>query len=408
MASISSKGVSATWTSAQRNTLRILDMFIMQDMMLSCRATSWGQLTESDLCEAGFYERFVYYLLHSYTIGEGVKNAGEYLDGGSPKNHLQIALNLAADKFKAVGEPSTKLFFTCLDTNSTSQQARWLRGIKQNIKREVFERAQASGAEMDKSETPLYLKSHIAPVIGAHAKVGDLEATTRRLGISTLWHSAGRASETACCTWDGIEWDPEFGAAFVEIRQSKVSKAKLIAFVAGANRHIDWFLALGDYLAQSKPSVYNSDEPAWILPTLHNTNSPGTTIGSWLRAMQPLGRGGAAKYAKFSHFSVDALPDRVTAGGVRPGASNTLCKYMPAEMVVHVTGHELKTTSALYEYVDANRAIAIPGARVLAGWPALPWGHLGDGPLPPYPSRRSSLTIPGRVIRRSCSHWRKT
>mmetsp|Transcript_13334 Transcript_13334/g.33290 ORF Transcript_13334/g.33290 Transcript_13334/m.33290 type:complete len:122 (-) Transcript_13334:711-1076(-) len=121
--------------------------------------------------------------------------------------------------------------------------------------------------------------------------------------------------------------------------------------------------------------------------------------------MQLLGRGGAAKYAK---FSVDALPDRVTAGGVRPGASNTLCKYMPAEMVVHVTGHELKTTSALYEYVDANRAIAIPGARVLAGWPALPWGHLGDGPLPPYPSRRSSLTIPGRVIRRSCSHWRKT
>mmetsp|Transcript_11864 Transcript_11864/g.25028 ORF Transcript_11864/g.25028 Transcript_11864/m.25028 type:complete len:152 (-) Transcript_11864:739-1194(-) len=110
--------------------------------------------------------------------------------------------------------------------------------------------------------------------------------------------------------------------------------------------------------------------------------------------MQPLGRGGAAKYAKFSHFSVDALPDRVTAGGVRPGASNTLCKYMPAEMVVHVTGHELKTTSALYEYVDANRAIAIPGARVLAGWPALPWGHLGDGPLPPSLKPLHEASIP--------------
>lgn len=60
-----------------------------------------------------------------------------------------------------------------------------------------------------------------------------------------------------------------------------------------------------------------------------------------------------------------------------------LHKYMPGELIAHVTGHDLKGTSALYEYIDASRALAIPGALVLAGWPALPWGHHGAGPKPP-------------------------
>ena len=32
----------------------------------------------------------------------------------------------------------------------------------------------------------------------------------------------------------------------------------------------------------------------------------------------------------------------VNAGGIRPGVSNFLTKYMPGELVVHVTGHDLK------------------------------------------------------------------
>lgn len=42
-----------------------------------------------------------------------------------------------------------------------------------------------------------------------------------------------------------------------------------------------------------------------------------------------------------------------------------LNKYMPGELVVHVTGHDLKGTSALYEYVDASRALAMPGGAPL-------------------------------------------
>ena len=128
------------------------------------------------------------------------------------------------------------------------------------------------------------------------------------------------------------------------------------------------------------PPIYNSDTPAWLIPELHVTGTPAQKLGLYLKDLLPRPRGGAASFSK---VAVAALPDDVSAAGVRPGASNTLAKWMPGELIVHVTGHELKGTSALYEYIDASRALAIPGALVLAGWPALPWGQHSAGPSPP-------------------------
>ena len=126
-------------------------------------------------------------------------------------------------------------------------------------------------------------------VNAALPRAGTTEAATRRLGLSSAWHSGGRSSESACITWDtALQWDEEMQAVYVEIKQSKISEPKLIAFVAGADRHCDWFLALGDYMTMHPPPVYNSDEPAWMIPELHGTSSPGTKLGDWLKAMRPL------------------------------------------------------------------------------------------------------------------------
>ena len=62
---------------------------------------------------------------------------------------------MACDKFKAVGSDATKRFFDCLDTNSTSQHAKWLRGVKANIERAHCERADTAGKKLDKSESML-------------------------------------------------------------------------------------------------------------------------------------------------------------------------------------------------------------------------------------------------------------
>ena len=41
-------------------------------------------------------------------------------------------------------------------------------------------------------------------------------------------------------------------------------------------------------------------------------------------------------------YSVPSLPDNVNAGGIRPGVSNMLSKYMPGELVSHMTGHDFR------------------------------------------------------------------
>ena len=410
--SLSAKGVSASWTGQQRNVVRIFDLFAEQDEELSTLDDKfWQSLPEATLCSADVYERFAFFMLHIYE--PDARKADERLDGSTARNYLAIAIHLACDKFKAIGSDTTKRFFDCLDTNSTSEHAKWLRGLKANIEREHFARTNAAGKKLDKSESarslssnaavpsrfecacllsraglslcsaPIYLKA-IKAINRAYAKAGTKEAATRRFGIASGWGAAGRSSEAACLTWDtGLEWDDEMEGVFAEIHQSKTAKAKLIAYVAGADRFCCWFLALGDFMAFNPPPIYNSDEPSWMIPELHGTSSPGTKLGDWLKALRLPSRGGAAGYAEFAKEIKPPLHDNINAGGIRPGCSNFLSKYMPAEFVAHVTGHDYKGTSALFEYVDADRALALIGALVLAGWPPLPYGHHGDGPSPP-------------------------
>ena len=75
-------------------------------------------------------------------------------------------------------------------------------------------------------------------------------------GLLQLWDSVGRASETACLTWDDLEWDDEFNCVFVVIKESKLSKIKLIAFAAGVDRHCCFFLAQGN----------PHQPPMWLYP----------------------------------------------------------------------------------------------------------------------------------------------
>ena len=92
-------------------------------------------------------------------------------------------------------------------------------------------------------------------------------------------------------------------------------------------------------------------------------------MGAYVNALLPVSKGGAQKYAEFA-MSED-FPADATAGGFRPGACNELACHMPAEIAVHVTGHDLRHLSSLWDYVDALRTLAMPDALVLASFPAL-------------------------------------
>mmetsp|Transcript_18336 Transcript_18336/g.57683 ORF Transcript_18336/g.57683 Transcript_18336/m.57683 type:complete len:591 (+) Transcript_18336:611-2383(+) len=110
---------------------------------------------------------------------------------------------------------------------------------------------------------------------------------------------------------------------------------------------------------------------------LQTTQTPGTKLGAFLKNLTP-----SSDSVEYAPFALQTLPEGVSAASFRVGACNMLAANMPAELAVQVTGHDLTGISAFWEYLRAQYALVIVGAIVLAGWPRLPWGHLGRGPRP--------------------------
>ena len=133
--------------------------------------------------------------------------------------------------------------------------------------------------------------------------------------------------------------------------------------------------------------AYSEDEKPWLLPELQGDNS-GTKLTGYVKAMQKGEKGRVA----YSHVAVASLPEAPTAAGFRHGAADTLASSVPAELAVYNTGHDLTSMSALWEYLRARIALLVPGAIVLAGWKALPYGQLGKGPV--HPTLAALIGVP--------------
>ena len=121
----------------------------------------------------------------------------------------------------------------------------------------------------------------------------------------------------------------------------------------------------------------------------------------YIKAAQIKERNGSTNtYAPFAIPATDpdCLPPNPTAAGFRPGACDTLASSMPAEIAVHVSGHDLTNLSALWEYIGARMALVMPGAVALAGWPPFPFGQLGRGPRPPSLAELVGLGVCGEKL----------
>ena len=276
--------------------------------------------------------------------------------------------------------PWQEFFRRLKEEGSTEHE--WYQGIKGQMKRMIAQRMIRLGENFDNSAQEIF-GDEINDVCKAFAQADTFEAAERKFSIKTLWRAGGRASEPGAMSLNSLRWNRLHSAASIESPQSKPSKMKWVIFLAGVNRHADWMLDLGDYLCflsresdQHKNLVYPSDETAWLVPELQGDHS-GTKISNYLKGIT---RGGLQKYA---HVAVTSLPPHPTAAGVRPGAADTLARAVPAELAVHNTGHDLTGLSALWEYLNARCSLLVPGALVLAGWPALPYGQMGQGPKSP-------------------------
>ena len=239
---------------------------------------------------------------------------------------------------EATGSDAAKYFFTCLDVNSTSDVANWLRGLKKNIRRASFNRSRDAGEKMDQSCTPVYIEQ-IMNMSKAYQMDGTAEAVTRCFSLVGAQQCAGRSGELAWIVTDNLEWDSHYTCAIAELPMSKPSKMKYVAFVAGVNRYVCFFTALGDSLALSNNWLTISDDPDdadWLFKDLRSTQTPGVKLGTYMKQLMPSVAGGPQ--SKYQHVSVSGLPHDVSGGGIRPGACNHLASCMPAEVAIHTTG----------------------------------------------------------------------
>ena len=129
----------------------------------------------------------------------------------------------------------------------------------------------------------------------------------------------------------------------------------------------------------------------WLFPALRAVKSPGKKLGDYITSVLPVELGGLKTMAS---VAITSLPHGPSAASIRPGVCNMLMSVMPGEIAVGTTGHEMKGSSAIWDYVDAAHSVCMAGGVVLAAWPAFPWGQLGRGPSAPSLIVLSTLTVP--------------
>jgi hypothetical protein len=214
-------------------------------------------------------------LAKDYLIDTGT-HKGKHLSTDTALNYLSSAMNQASSRFKATTvSDATRLFFTCLDPNSFTDEAQWLKRVKKEVIRWNFQRAMLAGEKMDHSAEPLFLED-VKAMCKSYAKEGSRQAARRKLAIKTLYQSAGRSSEIAFMHLDGMYFCRKFQCVIADVPQSKTSKSKKVALVAGNGRHACWFLDFGDYLwGDEERPPYEENGAVWLLRELRGVNSPG-------------------------------------------------------------------------------------------------------------------------------------
>ena len=363
-------GASAAMAATRSTVLGIFDKFrIHDDKMKRMFPTSFDSLSIETLCSRDLYRYWATFLCSVYMIETTTKVAATaaaaastvitstHLAGSSAHLYFNGLLNIANLRVtkEAPNDTAAKLFFTCRLVNGGTEEAKWLSGLRDTIRRVCFLRAVEAGDQMDFSAPPVYLDPHIIEFLKMHSLRNSKDSALRKFSILTLWLVSGRAAETSHLTFDGMTWDAALQCAFMEVPQVKTSKTKQIAFVAGSHRHNCWFLAFADYLVMKCLALWEEDAAPWLFADLEASRSPGTVLSNYLKA--------------FFRDAEMHMPPGLSASSLRHGVCTLLSFNMLAEIAVHTTGHSLTDISALWEYVDFACKGCIPGARVLAGWP---------------------------------------
>ena len=245
-------------------------------------------MTESELVRTELYELYVGWLVHTY---ESQGRTGR-LSLGTVKKFFGVVLQLASKRCMAEGwtSPRTVHFFTCLDVRNRTECAAWAAGIKRQIDRDLFDLNVKDGSIMDFSADPIYLHD-IEHMCQYWAQFSNQICVQKILTAKATWLISGRATECSWVTIDSLKWDTDAEALCIEVPQKKTAKLKWAMFVAGANRHIDFFVAFGDSLATTEFEIQLDDgdhSANWLCAAMQGSGRSGKLLGDWIKELTPM------------------------------------------------------------------------------------------------------------------------
>ena len=220
---------------------------------------------------------------------------------------------------------------------------------------------------MDHTVDPVYIH-HVRSINQALTEHGySPQNSLCKLTFVCLRQTAGRSGELGWLLLESFSYDTFYDHVFVELTESNPSKMKLCVFVTGKTPELCFFTTLGEMFTHNDPDFLKFDgEVVMFFQELNNVKRSGTKICEYWTQLRPISKGtyNLGTYKNVVNHDFDSA----TAQGFRRGAVNELACSVPLEFAVQTTGHDMKSKSAFFEYLNTSRSMLQNGTVVLGGW----------------------------------------
>ena len=221
-----STGSSSGWRQKKKQALNIFAEFCAKQKY----SVKWQSMDAKFLCVKKLWELFGGFLVRHYKK-KVVKK------GGSKTLGLRSALNVFSsmmwqaktqcfNKERKANEKKvsaeTELFFTCLHSKSQSEQAEWLRGVRDNMVRILFSQAMKNSEIINHQVPPVYRKQVqlMNEILTDNGFV--FKSALSKLTFTCLRMTAGRTAEISWLLLETFRWDPYYLQVFVDVRRKYI------------------------------------------------------------------------------------------------------------------------------------------------------------------------------------------
>ena len=182
--------------SSHKTKARALELWEVMRLSTPERTERWPRVwehtTAEEACVPEMFDHFANFLVNEHD-SETAQSEDGFLSYNTALGYFNALLRISYDRWHATASPEHKYFWTCMDKNASTDEAKWLAKVRGLIWKICFQRAMGDPDGMDKSVPPMY-RSHLDKIDTAYAKEGTLEVS-----LTPMPKTSPRPTLHACC-----------------------------------------------------------------------------------------------------------------------------------------------------------------------------------------------------------------